>query len=276
MGHRSPPSGPIQSQIRPLHALLPSLFKIHFKNVLPCTGFVLFPHQITFNLDEVFPFCSRKLTFHYTNLANTTQIYCGEPEKWCALYHCFLVLVEIHVPFASPCWYFNMALFITAWLLFAGILVRASAKHFGERCRVRQGRRAGIRMAAPIDTVMMKYRRQGPDEREDQGGWPRVPSISTHRVLLPQASVMWCGGMQYRWHSQLESCTGSALRSECRKGRATFHPSFFSVSVSWFPYVYKQMLRWFPTFQVATTCFSCSPPDLNLVVTNFIFCLHVK
>ena len=40
--------------------------------------------------------------------------------------------------------------------------------------------------------------------------------------------------------------------------------------------VYKQMLRRFPTFQVATTCFSCSPPDLNLLVTNFIFCLHVK
>ena len=31
-----------------------------------------------------------------------------------------------------------------------------------------------------------------------------------------------------------------------------------------------------PRFQVATTCFSCSPPDLNLVVTNFMFCLHVK
>ena len=28
----------------------------------------------------------------------------------------------------------------------------------------------------------------------------------------------------------------------------------------------KQMLRWFPRFQVATTCFLCSPPDLNLVV----------
>ena len=40
--------------------------------------------------------------------------------------------------------------------------------------------------------------------------------------------------------------------------------------------VYKQMLRWFPRFQVATTCFSCSPPDLNLLVTNFIFCIHVK
>ena len=36
------------------------------------------------------------------------------------------------------------------------------------------------------------------------------------------------------------------------------------------------MLRCFPTFQVATTCFSCSPPDLNSVVTDFMFCLHVK
>ena len=36
------------------------------------------------------------------------------------------------------------------------------------------------------------------------------------------------------------------------------------------------MLKWFPRFQVATTCFSCSPPDLNLVVTNFMFYIHVK
>ena len=34
---------------------------------------------------------------------------------------------------------------------------------------------------------------------------------------------------------------------------------------TWFPRVFKRMLRWFPTFQVATTCFSCSPPDVNLV-----------
>src|SRR5215469_928893 len=31
------------------------------------------------------------------------------------------------------------------------------------------------------------------------------------------------------------------------------------------------MLRWFPRFHVATTCFSCSPPDLNLVGTNILF-----
>ena len=49
--------------------------------------------------------------------------------------------------------------------------------------------------------------------------------------------------------------------------------SWFPTGFSWFPFVYKQMLRWFPRFQVATTCFSCSPPDLNLLVTNFMFCL---
>ena len=43
-----------------------------------------------------------------------------------------------------------------------------------------------------------------------------------------------------------------------------------------FSCVQKQMLRWFPRLQVATTCFSCSPPDLNSVVTNFMFCIHVK
>ena len=45
---------------------------------------------------------------------------------------------------------------------------------------------------------------------------------------------------------------------------------------SWFPCVYKPMLRWFPSFQVATTCFSCSPPDLNFLVTFFHICVHVK
>ena len=62
-------------------------------------------------------------------------------------------------------------------------------------------------------------------------------------------------------------------RSQYSEGPATGH---LDTGFSWFPCVYKQMLRWFPRFQVATTCFSCSPPDLNLVVTNFMFCIHVK
>jgi hypothetical protein len=44
----------------------------------------------------------------------------------------------------------------------------------------------------------------------------------------------------------------------------------------WFPWVQERMLRWFPPFQVASTCFSCSPPDLNSVVTNCLLSYYVK
>jgi len=66
---------------------------------------------------------------------------------------------------------------------------------------------------------------------------------------------------------------GLLARSQYSEGPVTGH---LDTGFSWFPCFYKQMLRWFPTFQVATTCFSCSPPDLNSLVTNFIFCIHVK
>jgi len=66
---------------------------------------------------------------------------------------------------------------------------------------------------------------------------------------------------------------GLLARSQYSEGPATGH---LDTDFSWFPCVYKQMLRWFPKFQVATTCFSCSPPDLNLLVNNCIFCIHVK
>jgi len=66
---------------------------------------------------------------------------------------------------------------------------------------------------------------------------------------------------------------GLLARSQYLEGPATGH---LDTGFSWFPCAPKQMLRWFPRFQVATTCFSCSPPDLNLVVTSFMLCLHVK
>ena len=56
--------------------------------------------------------------------------------------------------------------------------------------------------------------------------------------------------------------------SQYSEGPAT---GYLKTGFSWFPCVYKQMLRWFPSFQVATTCFSCSPPDLNLLDPYFIF-----
>jgi len=47
--------------------------------------------------------------------------------------------------------------------------------------------------------------------------------------------------------------------SQYSEGPATGH---LDTGFSSFPCVYKQMLKWFPRFQVATTCFSRSPPDL--------------
>jgi hypothetical protein len=75
----------------------------------------------------------------------------------------------------------------------------------------------------------------------------------------------------YRLHCTLRSTSDTPRCIPHSKFHLTIHTGF-----PWFPCVYKQMLRWFPRLQVATTCFSCSPPDLNLVVTNFIFCIHVK
>ena len=65
---------------------------------------------------------------------------------------------------------------------------------------------------------------------------------------------------------------GPLARSQYPEGPVTSH---LDTGFSWFPCVYKQMLRWFPRLQVATTCFLCSLPNLNLLVTNFIFCIHV-
>jgi hypothetical protein len=61
---------------------------------------------------------------------------------------------------------------------------------------------------------------------------------------------------------------GLLAKSQYPEGPATGH---FGTRFSWFPCVYKRMLRWFPSFQVATTCFSCSPPDLDFLVAYFIF-----
>ena len=60
---------------------------------------------------------------------------------------------------------------------------------------------------------------------------------------------------------------GLLVRSQYPEGPATGH---LDTGFSWFPCVYKRMLRWFPSFQVATTCLSCSPPGLNFLVTFFL------
>ena len=64
---------------------------------------------------------------------------------------------------------------------------------------------------------------------------------------------------------------GLLARSQYSEDPATGH---LDRGLSWFPCASKQMLRWFPKFEVANTCFSCSPPDFNLVVTIFIRILY--
>ena len=65
---------------------------------------------------------------------------------------------------------------------------------------------------------------------------------------------------------------GLLARSRYPEGPVNGHPN---TGFSWFPCVYKQMLRWFPSFQVATTCFSCSHPDLNFLVTFFLILVYM-
>jgi len=66
---------------------------------------------------------------------------------------------------------------------------------------------------------------------------------------------------------------GLLPRSQYPEGPATGH---LDTGFSRFPCVYKRMLRWFPSFQVAATCLSCSPPDLNFLVTFFSYLYTCK
>ena len=65
---------------------------------------------------------------------------------------------------------------------------------------------------------------------------------------------------------------GLLARSQYPEGPATGHLDTGFYGFHWF---YKRKLRWFPSFQVATTCLSCSPPDLNFLVTFFFFSLSI-
>ena len=64
----------------------------------------------------------------------------------------------------------------------------------------------------------------------------------------------------------LTSDAGLLARNQYPEGPATGH---LDTGFSWLPCVYKRMLRWFPSSQVATTCLPCSSPELNFLVTFF-------
>jgi len=88
---------------------------------------------------------------------------------------------------------------------------------------------------------------------------------TAYRKGLKFAHLVWtsCVLFYYVCTAVLHtSVAGLLARSQYSESPATGH---LGTGFSRFPCVYKQMLRWFPRLQVAIPCFSCSPPDLNLL-----------
>ena len=58
--------------------------------------------------------------------------------------------------------------------------------------------------------------------------------------------------------------------------RKVLRPAISAQVLLGFPVsVYKRMLRWFPKLQVATACFSCSPPCFKYIRSLIYLCVHV-
>jgi len=100
-----------------------------------------------------------------------------------------------------------------------------------------------------------------------------VLSFYVYLFILRVFVVLYVYLLYYVCIAVLTLDAGPLARSQYPEGPATGH---LDTGFSWLPCVYKRVLIWFPSFQVATTCLSCSPPDLNFLFTFFHICLHVK
>ena len=90
------------------------------------------------------------------------------------------------------------------------------------------------------------------------------------RYLFYLRAVQWGNGYEILLCNAVlhTLVAGLLVRSQYPEGPA---PGHLGTGFSWFPSVYKRMLRWFPRLQVATACSSCNPPDLNFLDPYCIF-----
>ena len=83
-------------------------------------------------------------------------------------------------------------------------------------------------------------------------------------IFVPSCVLFYCVFIAF-----LHTLVADLLaRSQYPEGPATGH---LGTTFSWFPCVSKRILRSFPRLQVATSCFSCSPSELNFLDPYFIF-----
>jgi len=117
----------------------------------------------------------------------------------------------------------------------------------------------------------------------EEGGWasgqvwtggrsrPHRDSISDHPAC--SQSLYWLSYPAQYIYIYIYIYAGLLTIIQYSEGPATGH---LDTEFSLFPCVNRQLLRWFPTFQVATACLSYSPPDLNLLILKFCWpCIHV-
>ena len=88
--------------------------------------------------------------------------------------------------------------------------------------------------------------------------------VCIHTCMYGYVLCVYC--LYYVCIAVLSLDAGLIAGSQYPEGPATGH---LDTGFSWFPCVYKRMLKCFQSFQVATACLSCSPPNLNSLVTFF-------
>ena len=91
------------------------------------------------------------------------------------------------------------------------------------------------------------------------------PILCVFVYILGYLFILFVFVVPYVCIAVLTLVAGLLARSQYPEGPAT---GYLDTGFSWFPCVYKRMLRWFSSFQVATTSLRGSSPLCVIVISN--------